>query len=484
VAATKRDGARSPWRATAHAVEQRLSIAAPVRRALNRIVPDNWSFLLGELTLYSFVVLLLTGVFLTFFFTPSMTEVTYSGSYVPLRGVDMSEAFQSTLRISFDVRGGLLIRQIHHWAALLFIASMLLHLIRVFFTGAFRRPRDLNWLVGMSLLLLALMAGFTGYTLPDDLMSGASLRIGHAIILSIPLIGSWLANLVYGGEFPGTLILTRLYLMHVLLLPAMMLAMLGLHLTMVVLQRHTVPAGTATAVRFPGSRLYPGRLLRSLGLAILVTAVLTLLGGLAQINPIWLFGPFHPPFVSSLAHPDWYMFYLEGALRAAPPWELRLAGHTIPEVFWPGVALPAGWFLVVASYPFVEARFTRDRTDRHELQRPRDAPFRTGLGVFGLTFYVVMSLIATDDAVSAIFHLSLDAVLWSARVALIVLPCLGFFLAYRICRALQRQAEHRAELGVPTGTVVRLPNGDYAELTAVDGLDSQPVTAGRTENSR
>src|SRR5689334_18209316 len=185
-------------------LDERLGTNAAARKNLRKVFPEHWSFMLGEVVLYSFVILLATGVYLTLFFKPSMEEVAYDGPYAPLRGVTMSEAYESTLHISFDVRGGLLIRQIHHWAALIFVAGIVLHLLRVFFTGAFRKPRELNWLIGVVLLTLALLEGFAGYSLPDDLLSGTGLRIMYSVIESIPVAGTWLGYLIFGGEFPGT----------------------------------------------------------------------------------------------------------------------------------------------------------------------------------------------------------------------------------------------------------------------------------------
>ncbi|MCZ9344476.1 cytochrome b, partial [Streptomyces sp. TRM76130] len=201
--------------------------------------PDHWSFLLGELALYSFLVLLVTGVWLTLFFEPSMSEVVYQGSYVPLRGVRTSEAFASTLRISFDVRGGLLIRQIHHWAALVMAAAVGVHMLRVFFTGAFRRPREANWLIGLTLFLLTMLEGFAGYSLPDDLLSGTGLRTAQGFVLSVPVVGTYLSMFLFGGEFPGHDIVSRLYAVHILLLPGALLAGIVLHLILVVQLKHT-----------------------------------------------------------------------------------------------------------------------------------------------------------------------------------------------------------------------------------------------------
>src|SRR5690242_4383512 len=152
--------------------DDRLSLGTLTKVFARKVFPDHWSFMLGEIALWSFVVLLLTGTFLTFWFVPSMSEQTYEGSYTQLRGVPMSDAYASTLHISFDVRGGLLVRQMHHWSAMLFIAAMFVHMMRTFVTGAFRKPRELNWLIGAVLLLMGIVEGFAGYSLPDDLLSG------------------------------------------------------------------------------------------------------------------------------------------------------------------------------------------------------------------------------------------------------------------------------------------------------------------------
>src|SRR3978361_849519 len=214
------------------AIDSRYHPSAAVRRQLNKVFPTHWSFMLGEIALYSFIVLLLTGTYLTFFFDPSMTETVYHGSYKLMDGVPMSQAYKSTLEISFDVRGGLIIRQIHHWAALMFVAAMLIHMLRVFFTGAFRKPREFNWIIGILLLVLGVVEGFAGYSLPDDLLSGTGLRIADAIMLSIPVLGTWVAFLVFGGPFPGDVIIGRLYIAHVLLIPGILLGLIGAHLAL------------------------------------------------------------------------------------------------------------------------------------------------------------------------------------------------------------------------------------------------------------
>src|SRR6478609_4474319 len=188
---------------TANWVDERTTIGGFVKFFARKLFPDHWSFLLGEVALYSFLVLVLTGIYLTLFFEPSLKSVTYHGSYVPLQGLQMSEAYRSTVDISLEVKAGLLIRQTHHWAADVFVAAIVLHLLRIFFTGAFRKPRDLTYYIGLLMLMLALLEGYLGYSLVDDLLSGMGLAIGYAVLMSIPFVGANLAQLVWNGPFPG-----------------------------------------------------------------------------------------------------------------------------------------------------------------------------------------------------------------------------------------------------------------------------------------
>ena len=348
---------------TAGWMDERLGAARYVRKSLNKVFPDHWSFMLGEIALYSFIILLLTGTYLSFFYTPSLTEVVYDGSYIPLKGVTMSQAYESTLFISFDVRGGLIMRQIHHWAALLFMASIVVHLMRVFFTGAFRKPRELNWVIGVLLLILGLLEGFAGYSLPDDLLSGTGARIFHGIILSIPVIGSWATFLVYGGEYPGTELLDRLYALHIFVVPLAILGLITFHMLMIWYQKHTQFAGPGrTEDNVVGARFFPAYAAKGGGFFFLVFAVLAALGGLAQINPIWMYGPYNPSQVTSGSQPDWYIGFLDGSLRLMPNWELSALGYTVPfNVLLPTVIMPGVIFVAMMLYPWIAARRTGDR---------------------------------------------------------------------------------------------------------------------------
>jgi ubiquinol-cytochrome c reductase cytochrome b subunit len=420
-------------------VDDRLGTSGFARSALDKVFPDHWSFMLGEIALYCFVVLVGTGTFLTFFFKASSGEVLYHGSYVPLRNVPVSEAYRSVLNLSFDVRAGMVMRQTHHWAAVVFIAAIVAHLARIFFTGAFRRPREINWIVGLSLLILAIFNGFTGYSLPDDLLSGTGLRIAYSITLSIPVIGTWAAFLLFGGEFPANDILSRLFVIHVLLIPGLIVALLTLHMAILWRQKHTqFPGPGRTETNVVGSRFWPSYAAKSIGLLLGVIAVLTALGGLAQINPIWLYGPFKPSAVSSPAQPDWYLGWMEGALRLFPPIEIRLLGFTIPNPFFPAILFPGLTFTMLFLWPFIEQLATGDGRHHELLDRPRDRPMRTALGVGTLTFYTVLLLAGANDVIARKLGFAVGHVTTTLRILLFVLPVAAMLITRSVARSLAR----------------------------------------------
>ncbi|MGY1679384.1 cytochrome bc1 complex cytochrome b subunit [Geodermatophilus sp. SYSU D01176] len=447
-------------------VDDRLIVAGPLRRTLNKVFPDHWSFLLGEIALYSFVVLLLSGTYLTFFFDASMREVVYEGTYAPLRGAEMSAAYESTLYISFDVRGGLFMRQLHHWAALLFVASIVIHLLRIFFTGAFRRPRETNWLIGIALLVLSFAMGFTGYSMPDDLLSGTGLRIVSAIILSIPVVGTWVHWAVFNGDYVGEFIVGRMYIVHVLIVPAIILALIAVHLLILVKQKHTqFPGPGRTEHNVVGNRLFPAFAGKAGGLFFIVFGVCAALGGLVQINPVWLWGPYNPAQVSAASQPDWYVMFLDGSTRLFPAWDINLPGnYTIPALFWPTVVLPGILFTLLALYPMIERKLTRDTASHHLLQRPRDVPVRTSLGMMALAFYVVLMISGGNDVIAEKFDISLNAMTWAGRIGLIILPPIAYVTTYRICLGLQKHDREVLEHGLETGVIRRLPHGEFIEV--------------------
>jgi len=447
-------------------VDDRLGASNFTRTALNKIFPDHWSFMLGEVAMYCLVVLIATGVYLTFFFVPASREVTYHGPYHPLEGVRMSAAYASSLDISFSVRAGLVMRQMHHWAALVFIAALIIHLCRVFFTGAFRRPRELNWIVGVTLLVLSIANGFFGYSLLDDLLSGTGVRVAYSIALSIPVAGTWLAFLFFGGEFPATSFITRFFVLHVMLLPALIVGLLTAHLAILWRQKHTQFDGPGrTEDTITGSRLWPAYALKSTALFFLVSGVLSGLAGLAQINPIWLYGPYDPTKAAAAtagSQPDWYVGWLDGALRVMPGWEIRAFGHTIANPFFPGVLLPGVTFGLLYAWPLLERWFTKDDAPHNLLNRPRDVPFRTGVGAGALTFYAVLFLAGGNDVLASLLKIAPETITNIFRVLLIAGPVAVFLITRGICRSLGRSGAHPTE--GPVGTyLVRTRDGGYEE---------------------
>jgi ubiquinol-cytochrome c reductase cytochrome b subunit len=429
----------SPLDDLARWLDDRLRLAEGSRRYWRKAFPAHWSFLIGEVALFSLVILLFTGTFLAFFYTPDTRLVVYDGPYVPLQGHEISAAFDSTLRLSFEVRGGLVMRQIHHWAALLFVAAITVHMLRVFFTGAFRRPREINWVVGVVLLLLAFGAGFTGYSLPDDLLSGTGLRIGYSVLLSMPFVGPLIGFIGLGGEYPGTDVMGRLHILHVMLLPAGLIGLVSVHLGILVRQKHTQkPSKKATNENVVGEPLFPNQTLTSLALFAFTIAVLALLGGLFEINPVWLYGPYEPFQVFAPAQPDWYMGWLEGLLRLWPNWEWTIFGLTIPSVFLPGVVFPGIIFTVVGAWPWIDARFImKDAEEHHILQRPRDVPVRTGIGVGGFVFLLLIFVAGGNDVLASNTATGLQTISAILRVGSIAIPLLVGWIAYRMARSLK-----------------------------------------------
>ncbi|MEV5973606.1 cytochrome bc complex cytochrome b subunit [Streptomyces sp. NPDC051921] len=443
----------------------RLGIYTLAKANMRKIFPDHWSFMLGEVCLYSFLIIILTGVYLTLFFHPSMNEVEYVGPYVPLQGQLMSEAFNSTMHISFEVRGGLLIRQIHHWAALIFLAGMFVHMMRVFFTGAFRKPREINWLFGFLLFFLGMFTGFTGYSLPDDLLSGTGVRFMQGAILSVPIVGTYLSMFLFGGEFPGGDFVARFYSAHVLLLPGIMLGLVVAHLILVFVHKHTHFEGPGrTNKNVVGMPLLPVYMAKAGGFFFLVFGVIAVIAAIASINPIWAIGPYRPDQVSTGAQPDWYMGFAEGLIRVMPGWEINLWGHTLVlGVFIPLVIFPVV-LAAIAVYPFIESWITGDKREHHIAQRPRNAPTRTAFGVAWITAYMVMLIGGGNDLWATHFHLSINSITWFVRIFFFAGPVIAFVVTKRICLGLQRRDKDKVLHGRESGIIKRLPHGEFVEV--------------------
>ncbi|WP_456049149.1 cytochrome bc1 complex cytochrome b subunit [Actinacidiphila rubida] len=444
--------------------EDRLGTRGVARKAMRKAFPSHWSFVLGEISLYSFVVLVITGTYLALYFHPSTSQVEYHGSYRPLQGQHVSEAFNSTMHISFEVRGGLLVRQAHHWAALVFIASILAHLMRVFFTGAFRKPRELNWLLGFALLVLGMFAGLTGYDLPDDLLSGTGLMIVHGTLLSVPVVGTYLSMLLFGGEFPGGDVIARFDIIHVLLIPALMVGIIAVHLVLAV--RHK-PA------QYPGPGRENGNVVglpfrtyavKAVGLFFLTSGVIFLVASIAQINPVWLYGPYRADQVSAGSQPDWYMGVADGLLRVMPGWELTAWGHTLALDNLVPLGAGVVFFAFLGAYPFIESWVTDDDTEHHLLDRPRNRPVRVGIGAAWISVYLVALAGAGNDLLATHLHLSVNAVTWAVRVGLFAVPAVAYTVAKRCALGLQRQDREKVLHGRETGVLRRLPHGEFIDV--------------------
>jgi len=467
--ATKVEAAAS---GTANWLDERTSIGSFVKYFARKLFPDHWSFMLGEIALYSFLVLLITGIFLTAFFVPSMDVVTYHGTFETMHGVTMSKAFESTLVTSFQVPGGLLVRQMHHWSALLFTAAIVTHMARIFFTGAFRKPREINWLVGFTLMILSLAAGFTGYSLPDDVLSGNGLRIIDGVVKSIPIIGTYISYWLFGGEFPGEALIPRMFTAHILLVPGLILGLVAVHLFLVFLHKHTqYPGGARTDRNVVGLPLFPVYMAKAGGFFFVVFGVVALVAGFFTINPVWNYGPYDPSPVSAGTQPDWYILFVDGALRLMPGWigghpfEWVIAGYTLSwNILIPALILPGLFFGFLALYPWLEAWATGDRGERHVLDRPRNVPVRTGLGVALISFYVVLVIEGSNDIVAMLFHLSLNDITKTNRIAIFALPIISFLITRRICFGLQRKDRELVLHGHETGRIVRHEHGEYIEV--------------------
>jgi ubiquinol-cytochrome c reductase cytochrome b subunit len=450
----------------ANYIDERTSASTAVKTMGRKIFPDHWSFMLGEVALYSFIVILLSGTFLTFFFDPSMTEVEYEGSYLPLQGIPMSVAYHTALDISFEVRGGLLMRQVHHWAALLFVAAIGLHMLRVFFTGAFRKPRELNWVVGFLLFFMAMALGFTGYSLPDDVLSGNGLRIIDGMIKAVPVAGGWISYLLFGDEFPGTDIIPRLYVLHIMLLPAITIALIGIHMVLLIVNKHTQFAAPGrTNDNVVGAPVLPAFAAKAGGFFFIVFGVIVLIASFFTINPIWNYGPYDPSPVSAGTQPDWYIGFADGALRLIPSHlESVIFGYTWS---W-GILIPLVGLLVflalVAVYPFIEAWVTGDKREHHIAERPRNAPTRTAIGGAGVMFYAGLWAAASSDLIATHFRLSIEGVILALQLITVLGPIITYFVTKRVCLALQRKDREIALHGFESGRIVRLPGGEYIEV--------------------
>jgi ubiquinol-cytochrome c reductase cytochrome b subunit len=449
---------RPPWTHQSEA-----GVEGPLRPLLKRAVPSHWTVFLASVWAACLVVLIVTGVFLLFYYDPSNETVIYHGSYPLLRGTEVSKAFNSTLQVSFEVRAGLLMRQAHHWAALLLPAALMLHMLSLFFTGGFRRPRQWGWVLLSLIFVVCLAGGWSGYALPDDDLSATGLRIFEGILLSIPVVGTSLTGLVFGGEYPGGIV-THLYWLHVLVVPLMLALLVAIRLRLARKRRPAQFAGPGRAEDNVVGLAASTIAVRAGGLFLITAGVLFAMAGTLSVSPAWLHGPATSSDASSGSQPDWYTSFLDGALRLVPPgWEFTWLGGT-----WSlGVLVPqvvgGSFVLIVVIYPFLEARLTGDRQAHNILDRPRNAPNRTGLGVAGLVFFGSLWAAAGTDVIATHFHVPFETEVYVLRFSLLAGPFMAYWLTREICLGLQARDWEEVRHGFETGILQLQPNGAYVE---------------------
>jgi ubiquinol-cytochrome c reductase cytochrome b subunit len=366
-------------------------------------------------------------------------------------------------------------RQTHHWAALLFLAAITLHLLRIVFTGAFRKPREINYFIGVTMLGLALLEGFAGYSLPDDLLSGMGVAIAWAVAMSVPLIGGPFATALWGGSFPGSTVFeSRLFIAHVFVIPTILAVLIGAHLAIIMIQRHSQFPGTGRKEdNVVGTPMWPAYALRSLGLFAAVAGVLVLMGGLIQINPVWLWGPYHTYLGTNGAQPDWYLGWLIGALRMMPNLEISVFGHTlVPNPFFGGALFPTVVFAVLYALPWLDRRFISHDRARHDLlQFPRENPRRTALAAAIFAAIAVIFGAGSADRLFFQFGFGYEGAIWGFRVAFLVVPVVVYAFTKRACRELARDRAHPLR-GWDGRVLVRNTRGGFEPLPP--GRDGEP----------
>ena len=444
-------------------LDARLGSAEFTKKALRKVFPDHWSFMLGEICIYAFIVLLLTGTYIAFFFNDSDAPTKYAGSYAPLVGRTVATSYNSVLNLSFGVPMGLLIRQMHHWASIVFTGAIFFHMMRVFFTGAFRKPRELNWFIGVTLLLLAMADGFSGYSLPGDALSGAGLRIAASVAQAIPVIGTAISFGFFGGKFPTDVMTSRLYIVHVLLVPLLIIGVMSLHLGILWRQHHTQFAGPGrTERKLVGSSLWPYYAMKSIGLLAATFAVIAFLGGLFTINPIWIYGPYDPWTSASPAEPDWYVAWLDGALRLGPPWTITLLHHTVGPLFFSALLMPGILFGGIYAWPYLESRISGDRAAHNIDQMPYDVPWRLGIGVAAIAFLTDLGFGASDDIQARLFNISVETLTYVYRFGALFAPLIAGGIAVVIGFELRARLRTRAgQEQVRRAVLVRNAKGGY-----------------------
>lgn len=391
-AATRRQTSptRRRYRGAMAWFDERVGLAGFYEKFGRKAFPVHTSFFLGEMAAFSFFILVVTGAYLGLIYIPSNVEIDYGGQQLP-------EAYASVKLIE-SIPVANLFRTVHAWSAHLLIASVVLHAMRIFFTGTYRKPRELNWVIGVVLLGLTLMAGFVGYSLPYDSYAVTATGVGYSIARSIPLVGNIAAELFFGGIYPTLGSLPRLYTIHVFIVPALLALVIGLHLLLVIKQKHTQP-GYARKLAEPGRvlgvPLWPYQAILAGQLLLFMFGGLFLLSAFVPIRPIDAYGPPGPE--TPEVKPDWYLLWVYGFLKLVPRQvQLTLGPFNIGPEFIGGLVFPALFLGVITIVPWLD-RTNRSGKRYEYLEPPRQAPLRVACGVGFLVYIATLFLAAFYD---------------------------------------------------------------------------------------
>ncbi|WP_458189642.1 cytochrome b [Haladaptatus sp. NG-WS-4] len=423
--------------------DDRLDLEAG-SRLLGKAFPAEDSFLLGEVALFSFFVLVITGVFLGFFFEPSTTEVTYDGSVAQYQGQDLPAAFVSVLHITYDIPYGMFLRRMHHWAAHFFVAAIGLHLLRVYFTGAYRNPRELNWVVGGGLALLAIFAAYTGYSLPFDEFASTATGIGYSIATSVPVFGGILSKIVFGGQYPSSATLPRFYFLHVFLIPVAIIMLITVHMGILVRQKHTEGprsddvAGERTIQRgddtyVVGLPAFPNQAAVSVVVFFLTLAFVSLLAGFLPVHNVAEYGPNDPASTPGLIMPDWFLMWVFGFLKLMPSWMSFTIPFTdihVSTEFLSGAVLPGIVFGLLFLWPFIDYR----EEPTHFTVNPLRRPWQTAVGVTAVTFIMIASIAGMNNILADVINVSTGVINAVLLVGMLVYPLVAGIITYFVLR--------------------------------------------------
>ncbi len=397
-------------------LDERLDLDRLNKKFMRKAFPVHHSFFLGEITLFSFITLVLTGIFLTFGYEPSTRLVKHAGEQLPA-------AYVSVLYID-SLPFGRVLRSVHHWAAHIMVAAAFLHMLRILISGAYKKPREINWLLGLLLLGATVVTAFVGYSLPFDAFSVTATQIGYGIGKSIPYVGDWIAQVMFGGEYPTLHSIPRLYSLHVLWLPLLLMALIGLHMLIMIKQKHTQPkyAEEVAPGKILGVPMAPMQLSVMSLLFLLYLGVLFIIAGAIIAHPVEVYGP--PTTATPALKPDWYFLWIYGILQIIPSsWKIPLPwGAEITSEFIGGVLIPGILGLAALLLPFLDNRKTKMRY----VELPSHHPMRTSVTV-GLLFFF---FVATFAGWKQELNLSVG-VLW---MMLIFVPLAAWFVTYVLMR--------------------------------------------------